>query len=243
MNPTTLYLIAPAPPPRFGRAQWLALLVLCASSGLSLLLFAVRVAYVGNRTFAFLNWNLLLAWIPLVCAAGAWLLQGRAARVRWRTLPLLGLWLLFFPNAPYILTDLMHLAPRQGVPLWYDLLLLLSYAWNGLILGFVSLWVVHGLLQRWFGPLVGWLGATGCLLAGAVGIYLGRFERWNSWDLLTQPEPILRSLLGGLLYPMQHIYQIGVIGLLAGLLAVMYVTLTLLAGVGRAVPETGTPLS
>jgi uncharacterized membrane protein len=219
--------------PRIGSDRWLAFLVLAASSALSVLLFALRHFYTGHPTFFFLNWNLFLAWIPLFCAAGVWLLQRNHARPRLRAAPLLALWLLFFPNAPYILTDLLHLAPRAGVPLWYDLLLLLSYAWNGLILGFASLWIVHGLLQRWYGAAVGWLGAGAVLVAGAVGIYLGRFERWNSWDLLTDPAPILRSLAATLLDPTGNLKAVAVVALMAGLLGAMYLTLTLLTGAGK----------
>lgn len=222
-----------SPVAKIGIERWTALLVLLASSGLSLLLFTVRALYTGSLTFIFMNWNLFLAWIPLACAAGVWMLQGDVAHPRLRAVPLLALWLLFFPNAPYILTDLLHLAPREGVPLWYDLLLLLSYAWNGLILGFASLWIVHGLLQRWFGPAVGWLGAAGFLLAGAVGIYLGRFGRWNSWDLLTDPAPIVRSVASALLNPVQNLTAFAIIVLLAGLLSAMYFTLTLLTGAGK----------
>lgn len=218
---------------RIGADRWLAFLVLAASSALSVLLFALRCVYTGGLTFFFLNWNLILAWVPLACAAAVWLLQAESARPRLRSAPLLALWLLFFPNAPYILTDLMHLAPREGVPLWYDLLLLLSFAWNGLILGFASLWIVHGLLQRWYGAAVGWLGAAAVLVAGSVGIYLGRFERWNSWDLLTDPAPILRTLARALLDPTAHVKPIAVVALTAGLLGAMYLTLTLLSGAGK----------
>lgn len=227
---------------RVSPERWLALLVLVASSALSVLLFALRYAYSGSLTFIFLNWNLILAWIPLVCAAGVWLLQGEQTRPRLRTAPLLALWLLFFPNAPYILTDLLHLAPREGVPLWFDLLLLLSFAWNGLILGFASLWIVHGLLQRWYGTLVGWMGAALALVAGAVGIYLGRFGRWNSWDLLIDPAPILRSIVHALLDPAQYLRAYAVVGLLAGLLCAMYFTMTLLTAAGKAGRQSQPPL-
>ena len=217
---------APAPP-HPSRDRALILLVLGASSALSVALFAARALYSERATFFFLNWNLLLAWIPLVCAGTAWALQGRFERPRFRTLPFLGLWLLFFPNAPYILTDLLHLAQREGVPLWFDLLLLLSYAWNGLILGFVSLWIVQSLLQRWFGVIAGWIGAGVALCAGAFGIYLGRFERWNSWDMLLQPADRMRDLVEGLLYPMQHVKALAVTGLLAAILCAMYLAVAL----------------
>ncbi len=218
---------------RHDRSAWrprlLLAAVLCLSSGLSVALFTLRWSVADDPTFFFLNWNLFLAWIPLLAAVAAWGLQNGANRPRLRVTPLLALWLLFFPNAPYILTDLIHLAPRAGAPLWFDLLLLLSFAWNGLILGFVSLWIVQGLLQRWFGPVAGWMGAAAALLLGAFGVYLGRFLRWNSWDVLTQPLDILRQIVYAAANPRAHVQAIAVTLLLCGILVAMYVTLTLLS--------------
>lgn len=215
------------PPRHLVRDRALILVILGASSALSVALFVARAAYSDSTTFFFLNWNLLLAWIPLVCAGAAWALQGNSRRPRFRTLPLLGFWLLFFPNAPYILTDLLHLAQREGVPLWFDLMFLLSYAWNGIILGFVSLWIVQSMLQRWFGTIVAWIGAGLAIFAGAFGIYLGRFERWNSWDVLLDPADRLRDILQGLLDPMQHPKAIVVTLLMAAILGAMYLSVAL----------------
>lgn len=230
-KPDAYELVVPRPAQSAGpwRPRVLLALMLCLSSGLSVALFGMRMLYTANVTYYFLNWNLFLAWIPLLAAVAAWALQAGANRPRLRVTPLLALWLLFFPNAPYILTDLIHLAPRDHVPLWYDLLLLLSYAWNGLILGFASLWIVQGLLQRWFGPVAGWAGAAAALLLGALGVYLGRFLRWNSWDLLTQPADILRHLLGAATNPTEHIRAVAVTLLLCGILGAMYVTIALLS--------------
>ncbi|MGL4650560.1 MAG: DUF1361 domain-containing protein, partial [Caldilineaceae bacterium] len=141
---------APALPPHplLQRDRLLLATALVLSSALSVGMLALRMAYSGHFTFRFLNWNLFLAWLPLGFALVAWLLQGETERPRLRVLPLLALWLLFLPNAPYIVTDLIHLSHREPVPLWFDLFLLLSYAWNGLILGFVSLRLVQDLLQR-----------------------------------------------------------------------------------------------
>jgi len=211
------------------RTRLLLALALCLSSALSILLFGIRVIYAENATFFFLNWNLLLAWIPLLAAVAAWALQDGANRPRLRVTPLLALWLLFFPNAPYILTDLIHLAPRDNVPMWYDLLLILSYAWNGLILGFVSLWIVQGLLQRWFGPIAGWAGAAAAIFLAAFGIYLGRFLRWNSWDMITQPLAIVRHLLSAATNPTEHIKAVVITLVLCAILGAMYFTIALLS--------------
>ncbi len=211
------------------RPRLLLGLMLCLSSVLSVTFFAMRVLYADNATYFFLNWNLFLAWIPLLAAVAAWALQAGADRPRLRVTPLLALWLLFFPNAPYILTDLIHLAPRDNVPLWYDMLLLLSYVWNGLILGFISLWIVQGLLQRWFGVAAGWAGAAAAIVLAAFGIYLGRFLRWNSWDVLTQPDDMLHFLLNAAANPADHGKAVVITLLLCGILGAMYFTIALLA--------------
>lgn len=204
------------------------IVILIASSALSYILFWVRSMHVGAPIYFFLNWNLFLAWLPLFAATAAWGLQGSAQRPRLYVLPLLALWLLFLPNAPYILTDLMHLKQHPGVPIWYDTIMLLTYAWNGLMVGFVSLWVVQGLLTRWFGYAAGWLGALVSLALAAVGIYLGRFERWNSWDVFTNPQAIFRQLLNGILNPFDNLSAIVVTSILCGVLITMYLTLAAL---------------
>jgi uncharacterized membrane protein len=218
------------------RDRLLLAAALVGSSALSVALFALRASYSGSATFVFLNWNLFLAWLPLLFALAAWTLQNGAERPRLRVLPLLALWLLFFPNAPYLLTDLIHLRERAAVPIWYDLSLLLSYAWNGLILGYLSLRLVQGLLQHWFGPTVAWAGAAAALFLGAFGIYLGRFERWNSWDVFTNPQALAASLWGGLANPLTQIKPLAITLLLCALLAAIYVTVGLL---GRADPVQG----
>lgn len=95
-------------------------------------------------------------------------------------------WLLFFPNAPYLLTDFIHLG--QGpAPLWYDALMLSAFAWTGLLLGFGSLYLVQMILRRAFGMIVSWMGVVGVLGLASVGVYVGRFIGFNSWDALLHP--------------------------------------------------------
>lgn len=208
--------------------------ILVASSGLSFTLFVLRSMRIDAPVYFFLNWNLFLAWLPLLAASLAWILQGAAQRPRLRVVPVLVLWLLFFPNAPYIVTDLMHLKPHDGVPLWYDVLMLTSYAWNGLMVGFVSLWIVQALLTRWLGFAAGWLGAIAALGLAAFGVYLGRFERWNSWDLFTQPDVILHQIIHGILNPVDNVKAIAVTLLLCVLLTAMYLTLAAIGSMQNA---------
>lgn len=204
-------------------------LVLGLSSGLSVAIYLARVWYTESLVFFFLNWNLLLAWIPFGVAA----VMQELARRRVLSAPLLlllfGVWLLFFPNAPYIISDLMHLAPRQGVPLWYDAMLLFAYAWNGLLVGFASLWLVQAVVTARFGAWVGWVVALFSLLAAGFGVYLGRFQRWNSWDVLVDPIGLAREIIFGLTHPWAYPKAIVVTLLFASFLVIAYSTMHLLA--------------
>jgi uncharacterized membrane protein len=202
--------------------------VLALSSGLSLTLWLARMVYSDSRTYFFLNWNLFLAWVPLALALLLWRVNGRRPRRPLLMGTLLTGWLLFFPNSPYIVSDLIHLDPRNNVPLWYDTIMLFSFAWNGLILGFVSLWVVQQLVANWFGRPASWLMVFATLTATGFGIYLGRFQRWNSWDILVDPVGLLRNVAIYVANPLDHPRTIAVTLLFAGFLTIAYMTLTLL---------------
>lgn len=169
------------------RQQWAALVALALASVLCFGLVQFRAVYTDHVAFTAFLWNLFLAWIPL----GATLPIYWMRRSRGRTWPVVFVcfvvWFLFFPNAPYIVTDLQHLAPRPGVPLWYDLITIMSFALTGLFIGYLSLYLMQEVVRGWYGKAVSWAFALGMLGVSAFGIYLGRFVRWNSWDALTAP--------------------------------------------------------
>jgi len=160
-----------------------------------------RLHLADHHAYIFLLWNLFLAAIPL----GLSLALRRVNRLA-LALPLLSVWLLFFPNAPYVLTDLIHLnARRHGqVPQWLDLLMLLSFALVSLCFGFQSLRIVQHWLARRYSSAVGWSAALGTLTLSGFGIYLGRFPRWNSWDIVHRPHLLLQDIAGRVLDPVQH---------------------------------------
>ncbi len=149
--------------------------------------FAVLKSYRGAPTFLFLVWNLFLAWIPYWIALS---IDGVFEKTKSKILSvtLLGLWLLFFPNAPYIITDLLHLKSRFPVPHWYDMMLIFSFAWTGLALGLLSLYEVQLFLEKHFKANWAWLFSTTSIALAGFGIFIGRFQRWNSWDVFTQPK-------------------------------------------------------
>lgn len=150
-----------------------------------MLLARFACAHEYRFRFAGLFGNLLLAWIPLILAL---LIRRISSRGLWFWFASL-MWILFFPNAFYIVTDLIHLKKfgTGGIYPWYDIILTAGFACSGMFLGTLSLYVLHlGIRQR-FGWRAGWLFAGSTLALGALGIYLGRFLRLNSWDVVTRP--------------------------------------------------------
>ncbi|HEX8348673.1 MAG TPA: DUF1361 domain-containing protein [Hymenobacter sp.] len=226
----------PTSPPFAPTRQRLSLmLVLGASLTLSLALITVRVFVTHKLTFVFLLWNLFLALIPFGLSTMLGLTVGP---IRRRLLLPVGIvWLLFFPNAPYILTDLFHLEPRPGVPYWYDLGLILSCAWNGLMLAFASLLEMQGLVQRRLGAVTGWTFVTTALVLSSFGIYLGRYLRWNSWDVLTNPLMLFYDILNRVLNPLAYPRTYGVTVLFSIFLLLGYVTVRQLGQMSNATRE------
>lgn len=168
--------------------RWLAGLAgaLVALSLAAGALLTFRMDRVGEPAFAFLTWNLFLAWIPFLLALGvAGVHASGGPRV---LLWVLGAgWLLFLPTAPYILTDFIHLGRMSGAPLWFDAALIGAFAAVGLVLGLSSLLIVHYVVEARAGRVIGWAVAVGSIVLSAIGIYLGRFPRFNSWDVIADP--------------------------------------------------------
>ncbi len=201
---------------RLGLSIYMAVIsAFCVS--LSLL----RAVYTGTDGLLFLNWNLVLAAIP-------WLLTSfmvlRELRSRAAILVVMTAWLLFFPNSLYILTDLIHLGRVQGAPAWLDLIILLSFAWTGLCFGFSSLIDIEAKLSSRFSLRRRTVGifSVGMLFLAAFGIYLGRFLRWNSWDVIGYPGALLDDIFDPFKDPAHNMRFFGFILAMGTLLNFMY---------------------
>ncbi len=206
---------------RYSLAVFALLNLACA---LCIALVAARVAYSESGDHLGLIWNLFLAWIPLLAAVGVYDMQRRSARVT--QLVLVGaLWLLFLPNAPYLLTDLIHLGSRSDAPLWFDLVLFSAFAWTGALLGFLSLYLMQAVVRRAAGGAWSWAFVGASLVATSFGIYLGRSLRWNSWALITNPSPLLSDIWARLSDPLAHPRSFGMTVALTALLSVLYLVL------------------
>ena len=200
-------------------------------------LLTIRADRVGRPAFLFLTWNLFLAWIPFVLSLGVAALhhRGRPRPLLW----VLGAgWLLFLPNAPYILTDFIHLGRVGGAPLWFDAALIGTFAATGLALGLASLLVVHHVVEARFGRVFGWVVAVSSLVLSAVGVYLGRFIRFNSWDVVTDPHGLVGVVLQRLGDPLGNPLLLRFGGLMSALLVGSYlVTWFLRRGLLGPVPS------
>jgi uncharacterized membrane protein len=205
------------------REAALRLLPAAFCSAVAIALVVSRVAFTGSRTYLFLIWNLVLAWVPLVSAyALAHVPQGR---MHWPKLLALGaVWLVFFPNAPYLVTDLLHLGDSRTVPKWFDASMLFTFAWAGCAVGFASLSAVHSRVRQAVGRAWGWAFVIAVSALTAFGVYLGRFKRWNSWDVVSEPEALLRDVARLVLNPTDHPAMLGFTAQFAVLLLAGYAT-------------------
>jgi uncharacterized membrane protein len=195
---------------------------LVLSSGLALSLYAGRVWLTRQWTFFFLVWNLFLAWTPYFWSLWTVSIHQRFPH-RWWLLILPGvLWLLFFPNAPYLITDLAHLYQRPPVPLWYDIGVLISFVWAGCFLAVASLSLMHRIFRAYLGRPLSWLMVLGLMGLSGLGIYVGRFLRWNSWDLFLYPTDVLGDIVQRLAHPLHNLQAYGVTLLFAAFLFVCY---------------------
>jgi uncharacterized membrane protein len=185
------------------RRRLLLLKALLAASAAVSAGIAARVVYTHSLETTNLVWNLFLAWVPLVLALAVY--DGARRGTTASPLAALGvMWLLFLPNAPYIVTDLKWLGRYDSGTHWFDPALIGAAAAIGLALGFLSLYLVQAVVTTRLGRLAGWALAFGALVASGVGVYLGRFERWNSWDVFTEPTRVVGQLGSAALDPLAH---------------------------------------
>lgn len=202
------------------RQRLSAVFWLVVASCLCIGILAARMAYMHNTSYRFMLWNLFLAWIPLVCALAAERMRSTAA-----TLVCGVAWLVFLPNAPYMLTDLAHLSNHNSNWLWYDLIMFLSFALTGMLLGYISLYVMQKLVARRFGRSAGWVFAIATLALCSFGIYLGRIERFNSWDVVFNPFDLLLTIWSRIRHPFDYPWTYALCIMLSALLVAVYIGL------------------
>jgi uncharacterized membrane protein len=185
-------------------------------------LFTMRV--LQSYTFAYSNliWNLFLAWLPLIFSIWTIKLYKSNPEKRWVLIFPGFLWLLFFPNAPYLITDFLHLKQRPGIPIWYDIIMLAAFAWTGFFLAIASLRTMQMLVKNHLGWFLSWIFATFVLTLAGIGIYLGRFSRWNSWDIFISPKEIFTDIAVRILNPLNNMNFYGFTVIITTFLVICY---------------------
>jgi len=193
----------------------LSVLLGLAASG-CVLLFALRVLVSGRSSYLYLVWNLFLAIVPYVIAAVGAVLAARASEGRGRRLVAAAaalLWLAFYPNAPYIFTDFIHVfnrtflrsAPSEWIGLnaliWYDIIMNAAFAFAGHFMGLVSMWLVQDCVARAWGRFASRVLVGVAIVLAGFGIYLGRFSRLNSWDVIFSAGQVLDEVVEALADP------------------------------------------
>jgi uncharacterized membrane protein len=180
------------------------LLALAASAAVSISFFGYGALQNHSFQFAYLVWNLFLAWLPLAFALRLTRILRHKLWSSWEGLLYSVLWLVFLPNSFYMISDFIHLQDVLRVNLLYDSVMFTSFIYSAVVVGFTSLYLMHLQLHRRLGGRVaaGFIAST--LLVCSFAIYVGRDLRWNSWDILTNPGGLLFDLSDRLIHPASY---------------------------------------
>ncbi len=214
------------------RASTSLVLTLAGASAVSLIFYVFGVMLNHGSDYYYLIWNLFLAWLPLAFAylLVKYLHSGHLWS-SWRGLALTFLWLVFLPNSFYLISDFVHLFDITSANITYNIAMLGSFAFDGLALGFLSLWAVHRqLIDRGHSVRLSWSLVGLVLLIASYAVYLGRYIRLNSWDVFTNFSSVLFSVSDQLFHPSGYPAIIGVTLSFFLLLATIYVVVWRLAG-------------
>jgi uncharacterized membrane protein len=190
----------------------------------SVLLVCARVAATGYFTYLFLVWNLFLAFVPYAISESFYR-RIPVMENKWKRLIVLSGWLLFIPNSFYIVTDLFHLEQFDSAPKWFDLLLLFSFAWNGLLFGILSVRRIETIVTAIYGNRYSILFMLVVMWLNAFGIYIGRYLRYNSWDIIAQPFSLFAEMLEVIIHPIRNKMEWGMITSWGAFMTLFYITI------------------
>jgi len=198
--------------------EWLVI-----SSLLSCFLLLARMLVTGTLLFGFLPWNLFLAFIPY------WITGTIKNRIsilenRWKLIGSLLACLIFIPNSFYIITDLFHLNFITNAPKWFDLLMIFSFAWNGILFGIISVRRVEWIVSLQTTKITAEMTVFAVMFLSGWGIYIGRFLRFNSWDVIANPFSLFGEILNMIIHPFQNGYAWGMTLCYAVFMSVFYFT-------------------
>ena len=198
--------------------------MLTLSMVFSIALVMARVTYTGKHTYLSLIWNLFLAWLPYMVST--WLQKRDLVYTNPLKFVMVAfVWLLFIPNSFYIMTDLFHLGEHNNVPNWFDLALIISFAWDGLLLGILSVRQMEKMMQQFVPGIRELFIIYPIMWLNALGIYIGRYPRFNSWDIVTNPIGLTAYILRMLWHPIQFKYAWGMVACFSIFMTLIYLTI------------------
>ena len=186
----------------------------------------IRMIVSDSSRYVFLGWNLTLASLaPLF----AWWLSDRIRQYgwqHWQNIVLALLWLSFLPNSFYLITDLVHIRETYEVPVMYDVVMLTSFLVSGLVLGYMSIYLLHVRLLEKIKEKYAYGIVGAVLFVCSFAIYLGRYARWNSWDIIMNPAGLVFDVSDRFINPSAHeqtyLITLTIFVLLASLYAFIY---------------------
>ncbi len=203
-----------------GNFLTLSFILVMASFGCAGLVLA-RWILTGKLSHSYLIWNLFLAWVPYLIAL--FLIPARRLRRRGLRRVVISsislVWLIFYPNSPYIFTDLIHVINRSFLNtggsewlsakslIWYDLIQNSTFAFIGHFIGLISLAIVHDSIRRAWNRAIGWIVAGLAIVLSGLGIYVGRFVRLNSWDIFLRPLKTLSEIGASVFTPRAALFS------------------------------------
>lgn len=177
---------------------------LAGLSLVSLVFLFLRMLSADNVRYGFMWWNLALAWIPFLAAAALQISLERQRWSSWQSLVATTVWLTFLPNSYYVLTDLMHIHATGEVSILFDVIMMSLFAFTSLLLGFISLLFVQRELEKRLPLRLVMLLICGVVLLCSFAIYLGRYLRWNTWDIILNPIGLLIDVTDRVINPSQN---------------------------------------
>lgn len=210
--------------------------LLCGFLLFIVLMIAFRIYYSGSIRFIFMSWNIFLAWIPFMLSG--YFTQYRH-KEKWKQLFLFASWLLFFPNALYIVTDLVHLREESNMPWWYDAVLLFASSFVGIVMAFISLRKAEVYLKSIFSKAQVSFLVAGILFLGSFGVYLGRFQRWNSWDVVNNPLALGADIFSKIINPVENYKVWAITVLFTAIYSLLYFFLKILPQAFSEIKNTG----
>ncbi len=201
---------------------WRVQTMLLLATLFALSLLAIRMFVSQEIHLGFLAWNLFLAWIPVPLAFWLRFELKKRPWMTWQNLLITFTWLLFLPNSFYVITDALHLTFSEPSYLIFDIALIFSIIVNSMILGYISVFMVHRQLLIRHTALKAHQLISGVFFLSGFGIYLGRYLRWNSWDVLASPFGLIFDLSEIIIHPFANWQAYSTTLVYAGLIGVFY---------------------